>query len=76
MYKGQPEDPNVEGNTFHWVVHGRKDYTDSTFMFTRVISNYEKLYPLDILGVEDQGKDDQLDVCSELRENLKKRSDR
>ena len=45
-------------------------------MFTRVISNYEKLYPLDILGVEDQGKDDQLDVCSELRENLKKRSDR
>ena len=45
-------------------------------MFTKVISNYEKLYPLDILGVEDQREDDQLDVCSELRDNLVKRSDR
>ena len=76
MYKGQPEDSIVEGTTFYWVVHGRKDYTDSTFMFTKVISDYEKLYPLHILGVEDQREDDQLDVCSELQENRVKRSDR
>ena len=69
MYKGQLEDPVVKGTTFHWVVHGRKDYTDSTFMFTKVISDYEKLYHLDVLGVEDQGEDDYLDVdvCSKLR---------
>jgi len=69
-------DSIIEGTTFHWVVHGRKDYTDSTFMFAKVISDYEKLYPPDILGVEDQREDDQLDVCSELRENLVKRRDR
>ena len=38
-------------------------------MFTKVISDYEKLYRLDVLGVEDQGEDDYLDVdvCSKLR---------
>lgn len=48
VYKGQPQDSIVEGTTFYWVVPGRKDYTDSTFMFTKVIRDYEKLYPLHV----------------------------
>lgn len=50
----------------HWFVHGRKDCTDSTCTFSRETSNYEKLYFLDVSGVEDQGEDDQLDVCPEF----------
>ena len=59
----------------HWFVHGRKDYTDSTCKFTRETSDYEKLYFLDVSGVEDRGEDDRLDVCSEFQENIVKRSD-
>ena len=44
-------------------------------MFTRETSDYEKLYSLDVLGVEDRGEDDQLDACSEFRENIVTRSD-
>ena len=32
-------------------------------------------YSLDVLGVEDRGDDDQLDLCSEFRENIVKRTD-
>lgn len=33
------------------------------------------MYFLDVSGVEDQREDDQLDVCSEFRGNIVKRSD-
>lgn len=57
-HKGQPEDPIVEGTTFGWVVHGGKDYADTKCMYVRECSNYEKLYSLDVLGVEDRGEQD------------------
>ena len=44
-------------------------------MYTKKTSDYEKLYSLNVLGVEDRGENDQLDVCSEFRENIVKRSD-
>ena len=75
VYKGQPEDPIVEGTTFGWVVHGGKEYSDSKCMYVRETSDYERLYSLDVLGVEDRGEDDQLDVCTEFQENITKRSD-
>ena len=75
VYKGRLEDPIVEGTTFGWVAFVGKDYAGSTCMFTRETSFYEKLYSLDVLGVEDRGEDDQLDACSEFLENIVKRSD-
>ena len=71
VHKGRLEDPIVEETTFGWVVLVGKGYAGSTCMFTRETSDYE-----DVLGVEDRGEDDQLDVCSEFRENIVKRSDR
>ena len=65
----------VEGTTFGWVVLVGKDYAGTTCMFTRETSDYEKLYSLDVLGVEDRGEDGQLDACSEFRENIVTRSD-
>ena len=44
-------------------------------MFTRESSDYEKLYRLDILGVEDRGENDQLEVCKEFKENITRSED-
>ena len=65
----------VEGTTFGWVDLVGKDYAGRTCMFTRETSDYEKLYSLDVLGVEDREEDGQLNACSEFRENIVTRSD-
>ena len=44
-------------------------------MFTKESSDYEKLCTLDILGVEDRGENDQLDVCNEFKENITRSED-
>ena len=51
MYKVRPEDQSLRES--HWFVHGGKDYADSTCIFARETSDCEKLYSLDVLGVED-----------------------
>ena len=60
--KGRPEDPIVEGTTFGWIIHGGEDYADDKSMFIKEAGEYEKLYSLDVLGVEDRGEDDQSDM--------------
>ena len=57
-FEGHPEDPIVEGMTFEWVIHGGVEYTDNKCMYIKEASDYEKLYSLDVLGVEDRGEDD------------------
>ena len=44
-------------------------------MYARETDEYEKLYSLDVLGVEDRGEDDQLDVYKESQESISKKSD-
>ena len=68
--KGQPEDPIVEGTTFGWIVHGGKEYADSKCMYVRETDEYERLYSLDVLGVEDRGEDDLLDIYKEFQESI------
>ena len=75
VYKGKPEDPIVEGTTFGWVVHGGNDYADSRCMFVRENSDYEQLYSLDVLGVEDRGEQDQSTVYAEFQENIVRQED-
>ena len=61
----------VEGTTFGWVVLVGKDYAGTTCMFTRETSDYEKLYSLDVLRVEDRGEDGQVGNASRTpSENL------
>ena len=38
-------------------------------------SEYERLYSLDVLGVEDRGENDQLDVFKEFKENVTRQED-
>ena len=63
-FKGRPEDPIVEGTMFGWIIHGGVKYTDNKCMYIKEASDYEKLYSLDVLEVEDRGEDNQSDVYS------------
>ena len=44
-------------------------------MFVKESSDYEKLYSLDVLGIEDRGEADLLDVCREFQENITRGND-
>ena len=59
VFKGKPGEPLVEETTLGWVVHGGDEYgSGSTCMYLREVSDYEKLYSLDVLGVEDHSEND------------------
>ena len=74
-FKGCPEDPIVEGTTFGWVIHGGEEYAEDKCMFIKESGGYERLYSLDVLGVEDRGEDDQLDVHSSFKEGITRGED-
>ena len=44
-------------------------------MCLREVNDYEKLYSLDVLGVKDQGENDQFDVMCDCKENIARRDD-
>ena len=71
LFKGHPGELLVEETTFGWVVHGADEYgSGSSCMYMREVNDYEKLYSLDVLGVEDRGENDQLDVLRDLKRVL------
>ena len=76
VFKGNPGERIVEETTFGWVVHGGDEYTsDGACMYLREVNDYEKLYSLDVLGVEDRGENDQFDVLRDFKENIARRDD-
>ena len=75
MYKGKPEEPIVEGTAFVWLIHGGQEYADSRCRYVRECYDYEKLYSLDVLGVEDRGEKDPSAVYAEFQENITRRED-
>ena len=76
VFKGHPEDPIVEGTRFGWIIHGGEEYGDDKCMFAKETSfDYERLCSLDVLGVEDRGQDDQLQVYEDFKENIVRRVD-
>ena len=44
-------------------------------MYMREVNEYEKLYRLDILGVEDRRENDQLDVLRDFKESVVRKQD-
>ena len=72
--KGEQGDPIVEETSFGWVIHGGDDYTDDQCMFTRETSDCERLYSLDVLGVEDRG-DTNSEILNEFTENITRKED-
>lgn len=43
--------------------------------YVKGTSDHEKLYSLDVFGVEDRGQDDQLQIYEDFRENIVRRDD-
>ena len=43
--------------------------------YVKDTSDHEKLYSLDVFGVEDRGQDDQLQIYEDFRENIVRRDD-
>ena len=56
----------MDGTTFGWVIYGGEDYADNKFMCIKEANEYEKLYSLDVMGVEDRAEHDQSEVLSSL----------
>ena len=69
--KGEEGDPVVEETSFGWLVHGGDDYTDDQCMFVRENSDYarERLFCLDILGIEDRGNTGS-EILNDFTENI------
>ena len=47
-------------------MHGG-ELSGNSCIYTKVVSDYEKIYSLYVLGVEDRGENDQLDVYNLVR---------
>ena len=71
IYKGNRGEPIVEGTSFGYIIHGG-DEVGNVCLFTRDTNDYEKLYSLDVLGIEDRGENDQCDVHREFEESITK----
>ena len=67
--KGEEGDPVVEETSFRWLVHGGDDYTDDQCMFVRENSDCERLFSLDVLGIEDRGTTGS-EILNDFTENI------
>ena len=74
MFKGAPEEPVVIATRFSGKIYGGTLPSDKC-MYVRKSSGYEKLYSLDVLGVEDREENNQLDGYSEFKENISRTSE-
>ena len=74
IFKGKSNEPVVEGTTFGWVIHGGEFPVDEC-LFTTEVVDYEMLYSLDVLGIEDQKENDQDEVLMEFTENITRKTD-
>ena len=71
--KGNPGEPIGDETPFGWAVHGEKGESYHNY-FTRTTSDeYEGLYQLDVLGVEDRKEFDQDEVMKEFLENVSRK---
>ena len=58
------------------MVHAGDEYeSGNSCMYMRELNDYEKLYSLDVLGVEDRGENDQLDVLRDFKESVVRKQD-
>ena len=69
VIKGAKGDPIAEGTTFGYIIHGG-DKSNGTCMYVSDTKDYERLYSLDILGVEDRSENDPSEVYKEFIENI------
>ena len=67
--KAEEGDPVVEETSFGWLVHGGDDYYDDQCMFVRENSDCERLFSLDVLGIEDR-ENNGSEILNDFSENI------
>ena len=68
--KGKVGQPIADETILGWAVHGDKSELDHSYFVQTTDDNYEKLYTLDVLGVEDRKEFDQERVRKEFLGNI------
>ena len=68
--KGKAGQPIADETIFGWTVHGDKSESDHSYFTQTTNDDYEKLYTLDVLGVEDRKEFDQEEVRKDFLENV------
>ena len=69
VIKGAKGDPIVEVTTFGYITHGG-DKGNGTRMYVSDTKDHQRLYSLDILGVEGRSENDLSEVYEEFIENI------
>ena len=70
VLKGKAGDWAVQQTTFSWLIHSREDYNIDQSMFIGEMNECEQVYSLDVLGVDDCRKKDQMEVMADFRESV------
>ena len=73
--KGLGGQPIADETLFGWAVHGERGEMNINDFTQTTSSEYEQLYRLDVLGVEDRREFDQEEVKKEFIENIEQRED-
>ena len=60
---------------FGWTVHGERGESTLNYFTQTTSEDYEQLYRLDVLGVEDRKEFDQEEVKKEFIENIEQKED-
>ena len=73
--KGLGGQPIADETLFGWAVHGERGEMNLNYFTQTTSSDYEQLYRLDVLGVEDRKEFDQEEVKKEFIENIEQKED-
>ena len=73
--KGKQGQPIADETLFGWAVHAERMNDDQSYFTQTTNEDYELLYRLDVLGVEDRREFDQEEVMKEFVENIQHQTD-
>ena len=73
--KGLGGQPIADETLFGWTVHGERGESTLNYFTQTTSEDYEQLYRLDVLGVEDRKEFDQEEVKKEFVENIEQKED-
>jgi len=68
--KGKQGQPIADETLLGWAVHGERINSNQSYFTKTTNEDYELLYRLDVLGVEDRKEFDQEEIMKEFLENI------
>ena len=72
----QPGEPIADEKVFGWTVHGEESTANQSYFRRTTSEDYEHLYRMDVLGVEDCKDFDQEEAKKEFLESIERNTDK